>query len=108
MNIQHVALLVQASLIASCGRTPAQTNAGKPSLASREEPCSVVAQIDTTGWMLDADSAVGLELVLPRRYVHKHWTNVKEPPGVVSADWWRDGGARATIELSVRPVRPDS
>src|SRR5439155_26889437 len=82
--------------------------AGKPSFEPREAPCSSVAQIDTTGWMLTADSAVGLELLVPRRYVAKHWSSVKEPEGLVSADWWKDNGAQTTIELARLPAHPDT
>jgi hypothetical protein len=107
--IRQGALLVLGSLATACSHPVAQMTAGKPSLDEpREAPCSSVVQIDTTGWMLTADTAVGLELLLPRRYVPKHWSSVNEPEGLVAADWWRDNGAQTTIELARLPTHPDT
>jgi hypothetical protein len=107
-SVRQLAFLALGSLATACSHTVAQMNAGKSSLESREVACSPVVQIDTTDWMLTADSVVGLELLLPRRYVPKHWSSVKEPEGLVSADWWRDNRAQTTIELARLPARPDT
>jgi hypothetical protein len=106
--VRHLALLIFESLATACSHKVAQINAGKPSLESREAPCSSVAEIDTSDWTMTADSALGLQLRLPTRYVRKRWAIISEPTGVASADWWRDNGTQTTIELARLPTDQDT
>jgi hypothetical protein len=105
--VRHVTLLVLAPLAMACSHTVGQINASKPSFKPAPA-CASVVQIDTAGWTLTADSAVGVELLLPSRYVAQHWSSVKEPEGLVSADWWRDNRPQTTIELGRLSDRADT
>jgi|SRR5689334_3343203 len=91
-----------ALLVAHSSLTPAQ---GKQ--ISSGLPSCPTTQVDTSGWELSTNFELGIEFARPKAYAAKVWGSSRLPGDEISADWWRNGPGW-TIEITKRPVVPDS
>ena len=95
MPIRASATAVFFALVAcSSGRVAATAAPGLP-------PCPA-AQVDTTGWVLTRNHALGVEFRRPPRYVLKVWeVSFPENHRGNKVEWRRDGGIRWMFEFEV-------
>lgn len=61
-------------------------------------PCTI-ARVDTTGWVLTRNHALGVEFLRPPAYVQKVWDSRRGMGNVV--DWWRDDRPDWTFDIAV-------